>query len=134
MSPESVAKTWLDYARKDFELASIESPPEGVLDLLCFHAQQAAEKALKAVLILHSGAAPRTHDIAILLERIEAFSVIPPVFGGPAGSMSTPSGPDIPATLSRFWKRNIERRSALRAKFLPGPQFSLKPNRHRKSA
>ena len=78
MSPESVAKTWLDYARKDFELASIESPPEGVLDLLCFHAQQAAEKALKAVLILHSGAAPRTHDIAILLERIEAFSVIPP--------------------------------------------------------
>jgi len=78
MSPESVAKTWLDYARKDFELASIESPPEGVLDLLCFHAQQGAEKALKAVLILHSGAAPRTHDIAILLERIEAFSVVPP--------------------------------------------------------
>ena len=48
-----------------------------MLELLCFHAQQAAEKALKAVLVAQGETAPRTHDIAILLERIQAFTSLP---------------------------------------------------------
>ncbi len=77
MPPESVPAQWLRYAKKDLELASIEMPPEGVLELLCFHAQQAVEKALKAVLVSRGEAPPRTHDIAILLEQIEAFTSVP---------------------------------------------------------
>ncbi|WP_456427531.1 HEPN domain-containing protein [Rhodocaloribacter sp.] len=45
------AADWLRYARSDLALARVE-PPAGVLtEMLCFHAQQAAEKALKALLI-----------------------------------------------------------------------------------
>lgn len=40
---------WIAHARGDLAEAP---PPFGVpLELLCFHAQQAAEKALKAVLL-----------------------------------------------------------------------------------
>jgi HEPN domain-containing protein len=42
---------WLKNARADLALASI-TLPEGVqYEQLCFHAQQAAEKGLKAVLL-----------------------------------------------------------------------------------
>jgi HEPN domain-containing protein len=42
---------WLVYARSDLELARRGKSPAILLETLCFHAQQAAEKALKAVLI-----------------------------------------------------------------------------------
>ncbi len=35
-----------------------------------FHAQQAAEKALKAVLVWHGREVPRTHDLAYLVDLI----------------------------------------------------------------
>jgi HEPN domain-containing protein len=38
-------------------------------DTVCFHAQQAAEKVLKAFLIYHQEPAPRTHDLTALLAR-----------------------------------------------------------------
>ena len=43
-------RAWLRYARSDLALARSEAP-EIYLEHLCFHAQQAVEKALKAVLI-----------------------------------------------------------------------------------
>jgi HEPN domain-containing protein len=46
-SPEE----WLRYAQSDLKLASITLPSGVLLEALCFHAQQAAEKAIKAVLI-----------------------------------------------------------------------------------
>ena len=71
-SPED----WLSHARSDLTLASI-SPPEGVmLEGLCFHAQQAAEKALKALLVYHHLEFPRTHNIGTLLDLLhEAVSI-----------------------------------------------------------
>jgi HEPN domain-containing protein len=42
---------------------------EWVSELLCFHAQQAVEKALKAFLIAKGDEPPRTHSIEVLLER-----------------------------------------------------------------
>lgn len=42
---------WFQNANSDLILAGID-PPEGVrLESFCFHAQQAAEKALKALLL-----------------------------------------------------------------------------------
>jgi HEPN domain-containing protein len=38
---------------------------------LCFHAQQAAEKAIKALLIRHRVQFPYVHDLAALLTRLE---------------------------------------------------------------
>ena len=54
------------------------APPNGVLlEHLLFHAQQASEKALKAVL-LHRGAdVPRTHDIGLLLDLVAGGRALP---------------------------------------------------------
>jgi HEPN domain-containing protein len=63
-------KDWLKHARSDLTLAQIK-PPQGVLlEALCFHAQQAAEKALKAILLFNGEAIPKTHSIRMLLDRV----------------------------------------------------------------
>lgn len=61
---------WLRYARSDLELARVGRPAEVLFEGLCFHAQQAAEKAIKAVLIAKGVPPPRTHNIRILLDLL----------------------------------------------------------------
>ena len=59
---------WLAYAREDLEygrLGSTQFPRSAAWNF-----QQAAEKALKAVLFSHNGSAPRTHDLAYLLQLV----------------------------------------------------------------
>lgn len=57
------ARDWLVRARSALALAQAEAGPEVVREDLCYQAQQAAEKALKAVLI-HRGKVFRfTHDL-----------------------------------------------------------------------
>lgn len=57
----------LRLARRDRETFGLLLPMERAsLAALGFHAQQAAEKALKAVATLRGIAAPRTHDLAAL--------------------------------------------------------------------
>ena len=48
-----------------------------MLETLCFHAQQAVEKSLKALLISHSRSFPRTHNISILLDLTPSEVEIP---------------------------------------------------------
>lgn len=69
--PESVGE-WLRYARSDLELAETPLTPEILPEMLCFHAQQAAEKAIKAVLILHGIRPPKIRDTGALLDRLPA--------------------------------------------------------------
>jgi HEPN domain-containing protein len=45
---------------------------------LCFHAQEAAEKALKAVLVCLDVSFPRTHDIAALAALLPDSVGVPP--------------------------------------------------------
>jgi len=61
---------WLRHARSDLALSHTAIIPEILLEALCFHAQQAAEKALKAVLIAKGIAPPRTHNIRTLLDLL----------------------------------------------------------------
>ncbi len=64
----SVAAAWLRKALND--LRSIEilgRDPDPPLDMLCFHAQQAAEKCLKALLAFRGVPFPRTHDLTVLV-------------------------------------------------------------------
>jgi HEPN domain-containing protein len=60
-----VARGWLRKARSD-ELALDASLSAGAFDAACFHAQQAAEKYLKAFLIHAGSQFPRTHNLAKL--------------------------------------------------------------------
>ena len=62
-----VAGEWLRRARSDLALAKQPKPEEVFWEDLCFHAEQAAEKAIKAVLVLERIDFPRTRDVSELL-------------------------------------------------------------------
>ena len=47
------------------------------LEIICFHCQQAAEKAIKALFILKEIEIIKIHDLMILLKKIETFFSIP---------------------------------------------------------
>jgi HEPN domain-containing protein len=74
MPPEEIEPgepgDWLRHARSDLELARTPRNSKILLEDLCFHAQQAAEKALKAVLIFRSIPFLRTHNIRILMDLL----------------------------------------------------------------
>jgi HEPN domain-containing protein len=62
-------QNWLYRAKED--IAVIDSlfitDPAFYASTICFHAQQAAEKFLKAFLVYHEVDFPRTHDVDFLL-------------------------------------------------------------------
>jgi HEPN domain len=55
-----VALQWLGRARSKLALAKQSKPAEAFWEDLCFDAQQAAEKAVKAVLVRHQIDFPKT--------------------------------------------------------------------------
>lgn len=68
--PPDDPREWLNRARSDMALA--KATQEGVyLEDLCFHAQQGAEKAIKALLIKLGVEFPYVHDLARLLALVE---------------------------------------------------------------
>jgi HEPN domain-containing protein len=71
---------WLERARSNLNLARGGHRIKGVyLEDLCFEAQQAAEKALKAVCISLGADFPKTHSLPTLLDILEgAGLVLPP--------------------------------------------------------
>lgn len=71
------AVDWLRYAESDLEIARVIQSSRILLEGLCFHAQQAVEKALKSVLIAHAIPIPRTHNITILLDLFPQNITIP---------------------------------------------------------
>lgn len=67
---------WLLYAESDLELAAKGKVSKKVkYDMLCFHNQQAAEKAIKAVLVYLKIDFPKTHDIEFLLKLLKKNDV-----------------------------------------------------------
>jgi HEPN domain-containing protein len=71
-----LVEQWLIYAKSDLELARVDLPNFVLLETLCYHAQQAAEKSLKAVLIYYSVSVPRTHNIGTLIDLLEGYTDI----------------------------------------------------------
>ena len=61
---------WLRHAHSDLALANAKKDDAILYETLCFHAQQAVEKAIKAVLIYKNCDIKRTHDIGLLLELL----------------------------------------------------------------
>ena len=69
---------WLRHARSDLALSCMPKTRTILYQHLCFHAQQAAEKALKAVLAANGVYFPKTHDLAFLMEAMPSSSTMPP--------------------------------------------------------
>ena len=65
------AERWLTYARSDLDAAhALLRGPEHYPRQVCFLAQQSAEKALKALLVLLDIEFPYTHDLDRLRESV----------------------------------------------------------------
>jgi HEPN domain-containing protein len=66
MKPET--REWIEKAEGDLKVARREGQTvDPVYDAVCFHAQQCAEKYLKALLEEHNVVFPRIHDLIALL-------------------------------------------------------------------
>jgi HEPN domain-containing protein len=68
---KKLTKPWVRKAEDDF-LAAEELGQANILllDQICFHCQQSAEKYLKALLQEHGASVPRTHVLQELLARL----------------------------------------------------------------
>jgi HEPN domain-containing protein len=54
MPNATLAKKWLDYAQTDYNVALHDTTFHPVpIEIICYHCEQAAEKALKAILAYH---------------------------------------------------------------------------------
>jgi HEPN domain-containing protein len=76
--PES-PQAWLERARSDLALARAALRlPDVLLEDACFHTQQCAEKALKALLLARGIPFPRTHVVETLLDLLGASGLTVP--------------------------------------------------------
>jgi len=68
------AETWLAYAENDLAMAARGLQPPPITESACYHAEQAAEKALKAYLVwLSEERVARHHKLGELAQRIGAL-------------------------------------------------------------
>lgn len=76
MKNREIILNWLKRARSNLERAKMGKVTRGILyEDLCFDAQQAVEKSLKAILIKLNQSFPKTHSIGVLLKLIEEAGV-----------------------------------------------------------
>jgi HEPN domain-containing protein len=71
-------RAWMKRAYSNLSLAQKRRGKDIMLEDLCFNAQQAAEKALKAACIFQKLDFPKTHSIVRLLDILEASDVVLP--------------------------------------------------------
>ena len=70
---------WMERAYSDLVLARVAiTTPDVLREDACFHAQQCAEKALKALLVRHRIPFPRTHVVELLLDLLKSSGVVVP--------------------------------------------------------
>lgn len=87
--PPGSARDWLRHAASDLHLAQIALPDPDVLrNQIAFHAQQTAEKALKAVLVGRNIRFPRTHDLEVLVEIVQLAEIPWPFAPAEIGALS----------------------------------------------
>jgi HEPN domain-containing protein len=70
-------KSWIERAKSSFEISRLTVNNNVYYEDLCYQSQQAAEKALKGLLICYGVEPEFTHNIGILLNELEKFTVIP---------------------------------------------------------
>ena len=87
--PPGSPQDWLAHAESDLNLARVAKERKDVLpEQTCFHAQQAAEKALKAVLLFKRIEFPLVHDLKTLVSLLQENAVSFPPEVSEAGSLT----------------------------------------------
>lgn len=78
-SHSAQAQTLLDAALRDrLTLRLLRESGQAPEEMMGFHAQQACEKLIKAVLVMHGVVFERTHDLAALAALCDAHGVPAP--------------------------------------------------------
>ena len=72
---QNLAAEWLRWASADLQVASLTDDERIAPQIAAFHAQQATEKVLKALLVQQQIDFPRTHSIGALLALLEEAGV-----------------------------------------------------------
>jgi HEPN domain-containing protein len=72
--PRDHAQALLNKAANDLVAARATLSTGQALDTVCFHAQQAVEKSLKAILALHEIEYPWWHDLGELFELVRPLA------------------------------------------------------------
>ena len=85
--PPDDPREWLNRAKSNLALAK-NRISDAYLEDLCFQAQQAAEKAIKATLISYQIEYPYVHDLALLLSMLEESGVAIPDIVRTAGRLN----------------------------------------------
>lgn len=65
-------ENWLRHAKADLALATSPLPKDGLYSTLCFHAQQAVEKSIKAILVFRGIDFPKVHSLTRLIDLLPA--------------------------------------------------------------
>lgn len=77
MSDAQDPLAWCKYAESDFRTARLSlRRKEPDIPAACFHAQQCAEKYLKALLIVKKKPFPKTHDLVHLSDLCEQAGIL----------------------------------------------------------
>ena len=69
-------RAWIQRAFSNLRLAEKGQGKDILLEDLCFNAQQAAEKALKAICLYKGQEFPKTHSITRLVDLVESAGII----------------------------------------------------------
>lgn len=107
VTPAEEAAQWADRAARDLRAADlmlgVDQPD---IEIAAFHLQQAAEKLVKALLILADQEVPKRHDLRQLADRLGPGSPIPPALAAGLAGLTTwaisgrypdpPKGMDVP--------------------------------------
>ncbi|MDR0522418.1 MAG: HEPN domain-containing protein, partial [Planctomycetaceae bacterium] len=68
-------KKWFRRAKKDLHSARLVAKGREWEDV-CFHSQQAVEKALKGYLVQHGTDPPKIHDLVVLVQYCAKFDEV----------------------------------------------------------
>jgi len=71
-APLDETKEWLYFAGEDIRSAHLLNK-EGIFSQACYHAQQCAEKSLKAYVVWKGGQVKRTHDLNVLMNECRSL-------------------------------------------------------------
>ena len=114
--PPDDFREWMNRARSNLARAKTRVPG-AYLEDSCFDAQQATEKAIKAVMIMQDIDFPYTHDLAHLITILEARgSAFQMRFGAPSSSLAMLYIPAIPV-----WRNPFPNRSTGKPSPSPNP-------------
>lgn len=78
---EQAVRQWMDYAEEDLRLAeyALNMKEQAPFRLIAYHAQQCAEKYLKAILVLNQIEFPYTHNLKSLVKLVKPLGAWPDI-------------------------------------------------------